>query len=130
MTHYLYNFPEVFSRLNIFIYVLTVFVGLFFILVSIKSFKADQQMVSDFKRWNYSEKFRNTVAVWQLLSGLLIIIIPVSYIFAFLLIILMLGAIYTHVKHDPPLSAAGAVVFLFMLSYIFWQLKPAILLNN
>lgn len=130
MKEFVYQLPEQIKILDYSVYVLTILMGIFFVMISIKNFTNDPYMVADFERWQYPVWFRKLVAVWQFICGVFIVIIPLSYIPALFLIVLMIGAVYTHLKNDPPATAIAALVFLIILSCIFWYLKPIVVLSH
>ncbi len=124
MSQFIYHLPE---QKDLFIWGalgLTILLGLFFLMISFKNFRNDPAMCADFKRWNYSETFRRTVAFWQLSGGVLLLTVIFSYLGAVLLSVLMLGAIYTHLKFDPPKTAIVPLVFFIFLGWIIFILNP------
>ena len=126
MREFVYHLPEQIKILDYFVYIMAILMRIFFVMISIKNFTNDPYLVADFERWNYPGWFRKLVAVWQFICGVFIVIIPLSYIPALFLIVLMIGAVYTHLKNDPPATAIAAFVFLIILSCIFWYLKPIV----
>lgn len=124
MNSFIYHLPEQKSFLIWGTCGLSVLLGIFFLTISFKNFRNDPAMCADFKRWNYSETFRRIVAFWQLIGGLSLLTISFSYLGAALLMVLMLGAIYTHLKFDPPKTAIVPFVFFIFIGWIIFILNP------
>lgn len=108
-----------FQSINIIRYLLAIF----FILMALKAFVGKQEIKEDYKRWGYPSAFRYLIGLAQLSSGVLLIFTSSTFFAAILLIVLMLGAIYTHFKNDPPKSSISAFIFLILLSLVAWQFK-------
>lgn len=79
-------------------------VALFLALVCLRSgltkLPADSFWIRDFRRWHYPDWFRIVVAVFELVSCLLLVVPRVASAGACLFAIVMLGAIYTHATHQ------------------------------
>jgi len=97
-------------------------VAAFFVFLAIKNLSGDEQMASDFRRWGYSDGFRVFTAGVQIVGAVLLVWLPLSFFGAALLAGLLMGAIWTHVRHDPVATVTQPVmvlvpIVLFLLFY-------------
>ncbi len=107
--------------------VLRYLVAAFFVMVAVKNLAGDARMASDFQRWGYSDGFRVLTAVLQLAGAGLLLFPRVAYLGAALLACIMVGATYTHVKHDPPATLVSPVVFLVLVGLLLYAYRPPVL---
>jgi uncharacterized membrane protein YphA (DoxX/SURF4 family) len=73
--------------------------------------------VRDFHRWNYPDWFRMLVGVAELISGALILIPRFAGYGASLFVVVMMGAIYTHMTHNE-ISRISFNILLLALSLV------------
>lgn len=83
-------------------------------------------MVAAFERFGLPDWFRITLGIGELTAGLLLLIKPLVGIAALGLSFLMLGALLTHLIHDPLVYSLGAVVLLTLLVVLMWLRRPVI----
>jgi uncharacterized membrane protein YphA (DoxX/SURF4 family) len=101
--------------------------AVFFLYLALKSLSGDARMTEDFRRWGYPDGFRLVVALAQLAGAAALFITPLTFPAAVGLSLLLLGAVGTHLRHDPPLSAMPALVCLLLLLPVLWTSRPVLL---
>lgn len=83
--------------------------------------------VRDFHRWNYPDWFRILVGVAELISGGLLLIPRFAGYGASLFVIVMMGAIYTHMTHNEFSRVPFNLPLLaFSLVIVFGRLPTAL----
>jgi hypothetical protein len=87
----------------------------FFVFLAWKNLSGDAQMLADWQRWGYSDGFRRATAVAQLVGAVLLIPTPTCFFGGALLTGVLLGAIATHLLHDPLPASASPLVFLLLV---------------
>ena len=89
----------------------------FFVMVAAKNLMGDTQMASDFTRWGYSAGFRQFTAMLQIVGALLLLFPGTAFFGAALLTGVLLGALGTHLLHDPPAALVSPAVFLVLVAH-------------
>lgn len=104
--------------------VLRVLLAAFFVYLAVKNLAGDARMAEDFRRWHYGDGFRIAVAVAQLAGAAALFVPPLTFAGALGLTVVLLGALVTHLRHDPPASALPALVCLLILLPVLWAARP------
>ena len=99
----------------------------FFVFVAARNLAGDAQMAADFQRWGYPTWFRPVVALMQAAGALLLVWSGTAPYGAALLTVVMVGAVSTHLLHDPPVSALVPLVFLATVVVVVVMYRPAAL---
>ncbi|HZM00016.1 MAG TPA: DoxX family protein [Planctomycetota bacterium] len=107
--------------------VLRLLLAAFFAFLAVKNLAGDKGMAEDFRRWGYGDGFRITLAVAQLGGAVALFIPALSFAGALGLAVVLVGALATHLRHDPPLQAAPALVCLLLLLPVLWAARPPLL---
>lgn len=106
---------------------LRILLAVFFVFMASKNLMGDQQMVSDFARWGYPGWFRLLTAVLQIVGAVLLLLPSISFYGAVLLGCILVGAIVTHLRFDPPPTTISPIVFLVLtLALALWY-RPGFL---
>jgi hypothetical protein len=107
---------------------LAILVGAFYIFLAVKNLRGDPQMISDYQRWGCGESVRLLVGVAQLSFGLLLCCRPLCFWGALPLALMMLGAVWIHVRHDQqPRTWVAAAVFCLLCLSLAAYFRPALL---
>ncbi|MCH8551845.1 MAG: DoxX family protein [Natronospirillum sp.] len=85
-----------------------------------------ESMVEAFERFGLPDWFRVTLGVAELAAGLLLLIKPLVGLAALGLSFLMLGALLTHLIHDPLIASVGAIFMLALLGLLMWLRRPVL----
>jgi len=94
---------------NIAVWVLTVLTAILFLLSGVPKFFAPD-WVPRFAGWGYSQWFLYVIAFLEAIGALGLLVPRYAFYAAGLFIVIMIGAIYTHVTHDQS--------FVWNLAYI------------
>lgn len=114
--------------LNLTLWAVTCLVAAMFLLSGVPKL-FDPGWVDRFARWGYAEWFVYLIAVLEIL-GAIGLLVPKTAAYAALgLIIIMLGAMYTHLTHDQSNRIIWNLVYILLLGFIAirrWQqrIKP------
>ncbi len=90
-------------------------IAAFFVFLAWKNLSGDPQMVADFSRWGYPDWFRKATAWMQIAGALLLIPTATCFYGGAWLAVILLGALVTHLLHDPLVASASPLVFLVLL---------------
>jgi hypothetical protein len=101
--------------------VLRVLVAGFFVYLALRNLAGDEHMAAEFRRWGYADWFRGLTAGMQVVGALLLLVPATRLIGALLLACVLLGALATHLRHDPAAAALPAAVVLAMLLVSMWR---------
>jgi hypothetical protein len=102
-------------------------IAAFFLFAASKNLSGDAAMVADFRRWGYPDWFRLLTAWLQVAGALLLLDRRIAFYGAVLLGCILLGAMATHLLHDPPVTAAAPVVFLIPVAAFLVGYRPPLL---
>jgi putative oxidoreductase len=106
---------------------LRVALAAFFVFAAARNLAGDEQMATDFARWGYPAWFRASVAVLQVVGGVLLLLPASAPWGAAVLSVVLVGAVGTHLVHDPPASALAPLPFLAAAVTIFLVHRPPLL---
>lgn len=106
---------------------LRVLLAAFFALLAVRNLRGDAAMAADFARWGYSDAFRVATALLQITGAVLLIVPATSFYGAALLGAIMVGAIATHLAHDPPAAAVSPLVVLVLAGIVALATRPRLL---
>jgi uncharacterized membrane protein YphA (DoxX/SURF4 family) len=90
----------------------------FFVFAALKNLSGDPTMAQDFTRWGYAPWFRMAVAAAQLVGAVCLLVPALRLAGVIVLAVILLGAVATHLMHDPPLTALTPAVFLAPLTLV------------
>jgi hypothetical protein len=96
----------------------------FFLWLAYKNLGGDAKVVADFHRWGYSPPFLMAVGVAQGIGGLSLLLPQTCFAGAMLLCGVLLGAIYTHVRFDPLVTALTPAAFLVAVAAVAALHRP------
>lgn len=99
----------------------------FFLFMGTKNLLGDEQMARDFARWGYSDGFRQLTALLQIGGALLLVLPSTAFVGGVLLSGILLGALGTHMRHDPPAALVSPAVFLTLVAVVLVAHRPGIL---
>ena len=85
-----------------------------------KLFIAPADAAETFVRYGFTAGIATFIGACELAGGVGLLIPALSGLAAACLIPIMLGAIYSHLSHDPPQQALGAVVALVLLIWVVY----------
>ena len=83
-----------------------------------------QMHVEHFAQWGYPQWFRLFVGAWEVISAVLLLIPRVSFYGAVLLVLGMIGAVYTELFRGQPVMAITPAILLALVSLIAYLRRP------
>ena len=112
---------------NIVGWVLQILLGVFFIALSaVPKLMGEAEVAANFERWGYPGWFLLVTGVLELLGGIGLLIPMTAGWAASGLVLVMLGAAWTHISHNEGLVVLVPLVFLALLAvvaYVRWPLR-------
>lgn len=107
--------------LRIVVIILSVVLGVIFIIASTGKFSMNSIMYENFVRWGYHGLLMISVGVFEGFGGIMLVIPKTRHIGALLLGAVMVGAVYTHMIQNEelgspifPLSLLITLIFIFI----------------
>lgn len=125
MTSWIYTPDDAGSKnLDFFMTSLRFLLAAFFIFAATKNLLGDETMAADFRRFGYSNWFRIATATLQIIGALLLLRMPIAFFGGSLLTCVLVGAVWSHFRHDPPMSMLAPAAFLLPAIAIMWHYRP------
>ncbi|WP_353778255.1 DoxX family protein [Winogradskyella sp. 3972H.M.0a.05] len=111
---------------NIFKWVLTILLGLEFIIAGQAKFTNAEIWIKQFEGWGYPDSFRILIGALELIAAIFLFIPKFRTKAALLLIVIMLGAFATHAIHAQWPNTIVTIVLVILLGvlYILSSNKP------
>ena len=109
--------------------ILAAILGVIFVGAGIPKLTGQEQMVANFQRWGYADAVRKATGWLEILTGTLLlagIAIPALAVSGSLLVIMiMIGALFTHQRaHDPVAMWVAPVVLLVLDVVLAYSMLP------
>ncbi len=110
---------------SIIAWVLSALLSAGFVLAGVMKFIAGPAMARRFEAWGYSPKFALLIGILEVLAGLLVLFPRFAIWGAALIIILMLGATYTHLHTGigSPLFALIYLAMVVIVAILRWPIR-------
>ena len=109
---------------NISIWILQGILAGFFLLAGSTKLAGAERTVEAFRNWGYDDGFRLLIGVLEAIGGVALLIPRASAVSALGLMVIMLGAAFTHILHEEGLRAAvPASVLLGLLGLVALKTK-------
>ena len=113
---------------NITGWVLQILLGVFFVLLSgVPKLMGEAEVAANFERWGYPDWFLMLTGVLELLGAIGLLIPMTAGWAASGLVLVMLGAAWTHISNNEGFMAVVPLSFLALLAvvaYLRWPLRP------
>ena len=112
---------------NIVGWVLQILLGVLFALSGAQKLMGEAEVAANFERWGYPDWFLMLTGVLELLGAIGLLIPMTAGLAASGLVLLMLGAAWTHLSNNEGLFALVPLVFaalLAVVAYMRWPLRP------
>ena len=106
------------------IWVLTVLLGLFFVLQGVAKFTPSSPWPGMFEGWGYPAGFHLVIGALELLAGIFLFVPRVAGFAAALLVLIMLGAFGTHALHGEGPQMASTAIFALLAGVMVWIRLP------
>ncbi|MBX9569413.1 MAG: DoxX family protein [Candidatus Obscuribacterales bacterium] len=106
-------------------WVLTVLLAATFAMAGFAKLSGVEQMVHEFHRFGYPDWFRLLIGAGEMFSAVFLFVPRAARLGAGLLIVIMLGAISTHLRFEEYSAALAPVILGVMLAVLFVLRQPA-----
>jgi len=93
-----------------------ILLALGFLLAASGKLSHNPQVLEMFQNWGYSEQFALLIGVFELAGAILLLVPKASSYASIALMILMIGALVTHVINDPIAQILRPLIFMIFLS--------------
>lgn len=114
--------------LNIAVWVVSALMFALFAFASSGKLMSDPRAVEGFHKVGYSDGFRLFIGTCEILGGIGVLIPRLAFWAASGLLLIMIGAMYTHVANDDVANIGGAVVAFVSCAFIAWARRGRALL--
>ncbi|MDC8005898.1 DoxX family protein [Aureisphaera galaxeae] len=101
-------------------WILRILIAIAFLLASSGKLMAHEAVVQMFENWGYPKGFHLLIGVLELLLAVLLLIPKTLKLSLIGLAILMAGAIITHIVNDPLAEVIRPLVFLVLLTIVYY----------
>ncbi len=85
---------------------------LFFVYLAYQNLSGNPELVADFRRWGYPDWFRIATALAQIVGAILLVAPSTCFLGALLLAVVLIGAVGTHLLHDPWTTSLSPLLVL------------------
>jgi uncharacterized membrane protein YphA (DoxX/SURF4 family) len=85
---------------------------------------SDPETVANFERWGLPGKMYLVIGTFEILGAIGLLIPKTSAFAAVGLIMIMMGALYTHLTHGEMLMAMMPVMVMMMLAFVAYVRNP------
>jgi len=106
---------------SIITWILSILLALAFLAAGIPKLLGDAAWVLKFHNWGYSNWFVLAIGCLEVAGGILLLIPRLASYVAAMLIVVMIGATYTHVVSAQASQAIRPLLFLCLLGIVGWQ---------
>ncbi len=92
----------------------------------------NQSMITRFLNWGYTKEFTQVIGVFELLGGILLIVPRISFYASLGLILLMFGAVYTHISTGigSPWFAIITAILLASNAFLWYKRNSSRSIKN
>src|SRR5258706_75655 len=114
--------------MNIGAWVASALLAALYVTASLGKLRSDPQMVEAFTKYGHSDGFRLFIGTCEMLGAIALLIPRLAFWAAIGLLIIMIGAVYTHVSTNDAAHMGPAVIALVLLAFIAYTRRPQALL--
>ena len=107
-------------------WILKIIISIGFMLASSGKLARNESVIQMFHDWGYFDQFYLIIGILELLAAILLLIPKTSIYAAIFLIILMSGALITHLIHDPLIEMIRPGIFMAFLGMIIYLQRDQI----
>lgn len=97
-----------------------IILSILFLLASLGKLTQNESVVEMFSNWGYFDGFYLIIGALELILALLLLIPKTTLFAAISLFVIMIGALVTHIVHDPILQTIRPLIFMSFLAIIIW----------
>lgn len=108
------------------VWIATALLTVAFLLSGGTKLAGSQMHVDNFLRWGYPDWFRLVVGTIEVVSAVLLLLPRAAPYAAAALVVVMIGAVGTHIVADEMPMAVAPAVLGALAAYVGWRRRPAI----
>ena len=112
------------------IWVIQIVVAVLFFLVASQKLISTDEVVANFRRWEMPDNFHVVIGVLEVLGAVGLLIPRTAGMAALGLMFIMVGAIYTHLTHDPAQMLVLPAVTFLLLGFVALNRNPMAIFGN
>lgn len=101
-------------------WILRILISLGFLLASTGKLTNNPQVIEMFENWGYPSGFHFLIGILELTLAVLLLIPKTLKIAIYGIIIILIGAMATHIINDPLLELIRPIIFLVLLGSIYF----------
>ena len=97
-----------------------IIISLGFVLASLGKLTKSEAVIQMFQEWGFFGGFYLIIGVMELLLGVLILVPKATVNAASILFVIMIGAMITHLIHDPIANVLRPIIFMSFLGIVVY----------
>ena len=105
---------------NIIAWVISGLLGALYLLSGTPKILQQEGVIQMFADWGYPVWFAITIGILEVTGGILLFIRPVAMYSGLMLVVLMLGAAYTHISNGEGLEVIRPIIFIVLLGIVIF----------
>ncbi len=105
------------KRKRLILWILRILLSIGFLFASSGKLTQNEYVIIMFRDWGYSDGFYMIIGILELVLAIMILIPKSSLYAAIGLMFIMIGAMITHMIHDPLLEIIRPLVFMILLGF-------------
>lgn len=109
---------------NIGAWVLQIVVAGLFMMMAVPKLMSSADTVANFERWGLPGKIYLVIGAFEMLGAIGLLIPKTTALAAVGLVMIMMGALYTHLAHGEMLMAMMPVMVTMMLAFVIYVRNP------
>lgn len=110
--------------INIASWIVQVLVAGLFMMMAVPKLMSDPETVANFTRWGMPEKIYLVIGTFEVLGAIGLLIPRTSAYAAIGLILIMFGALFTHISHNEMMMALMPIMVMLMLAFVAYVRNP------
>lgn len=103
---------------NIILWVLQILLGVFYVAQAVPKLMGNEEVIANFKRWGLPGSFHLVIGGLELFGGLLLFYPKTAAYSAIGLIVLMVGATFTHILNNEGAMVLMPVIPMLLLAVV------------
>ncbi len=108
------------KTINIITWVLSSILAILFVLAGVPKIMQMESIIQMFTVWGYPAWFALTIGVVEVIGGISLLIPRISFYSAIMLVIVMVGASYTHIAAGESMQVLRPLIFMILLGGVIW----------
>ncbi len=110
--------------LNIASWIVQALVAGLFMMMAVPKLMSDPEIVANFARWGMPDKIYLVIGSFEILGAIGLLIPRTSTYAAIGLILIMVGALFTHITHNEMMMALMPLMVMMLLIFVVYVRNP------